>query len=237
MTPSRIKLLAHRLPLAACAAALGVAAALVAPAASALDKVKIGVVLPKAQLGQGATGQDVAEPVRASLVSYLAGPAIEIVKLQARIPAQVDAEAKEAGVQYVLYTTVTQKKAGGGMSFGKLMGAVGAVAPIAASVPGVSALGGSYKTAVIAQQAAVAAQGAAQAAAQQEAVEAQRQLSQAQGAVNKGDQITLEYTLSRVGESAPVATKQSSGKAQQAGEDVLAPLLEAAAGEVLAAAK
>src|SRR5689334_3174225 len=80
-------------------------------------KTKICLVLPKAQLGQGTTGADVAEPVRATLTAYLGGPATELIPLSARIPIQIDAEAQQTGCEYVLYSSVTQKKGG---SFSKM---------------------------------------------------------------------------------------------------------------------
>ena len=47
-----------------------------ASAAPTAGKVRIGIVLPKAQLGQGNAGQDVANPVRQLIMSYMAGPVL-----------------------------------------------------------------------------------------------------------------------------------------------------------------
>ena len=91
-------------------------------------KTKICLVLPKAQLGQGTSGADVAEPVRATLTAYLGGPATELIPLNARIPIQIDAEAQETGCEYVLYSSVTQKKGGG---FGKMLSAAAPIAGMA----------------------------------------------------------------------------------------------------------
>lgn len=203
-----------------------VAAALV-PGAHAAEQICIGVVAPKAQLGQGTDGADVSEPVRQSLMAYLGGPATRIVPLQARIPMQADAEAAQAGCQYVLYTSVVHKKARGGAGFGKLLGAV---APMAGMVPGLGAMGGGAGAMVASQAAAVAAS----AAAQEQAMAALSNASQ--GQIKKGDQVTLEYQLKRSGEAKPVAAKSLSGKATQDGADLLSPLLEQVATEVLGAA-
>src|ERR1044072_4517206 len=94
--------------LAALAASLALAYSANASAAT-----KICLVLPKAQLGQGTSGADVAEPVRATLTAYLGGPTTELVPLTARIPIQIDAEAQVMACDYVLYSSVTQKKGGG----------------------------------------------------------------------------------------------------------------------------
>lgn len=207
---------------------------LFAGTALSTDKVRIGVVLPKAQLGQGTSGADVAEPVRQTLIAYLSGPATEIVPLQARIPIQANAEAQEAGCQYVLYTSVTHKKGGGGGGFGKFMGAM---APMAGMVPGLGGLGGGAGAVVASQAAAVAASAAAQAQAQEMQEQAMSALTNAsQNEVKKGDQITLEYKLQKTGEAKPMLQKSGKGKATQDGEDLLSPLIEAAATEVLTAA-
>ena len=61
--------------------------------------------------------------------AYLGGPATELIPLTARIPIQIDAEAQVIGCDYVLYSSVTQKKGGG---FGKMFAAA---APIATMGP------------------------------------------------------------------------------------------------------
>src|SRR6478735_5916485 len=77
--------------------------------AFAENKLKVGVALPRAQLGQpNGASADVAEPVRQALMSYLKGPAIEVIALEARIPQQIAAEAGEKGCAFVLYTDVAQ---------------------------------------------------------------------------------------------------------------------------------
>src|SRR5687767_9076996 len=108
-------------------------------------KTKICLVLPKAQLGQGTSGADVAEPVRATLTAYLGGPATELIPLTARIPIQIDAEAQVTGCEYVLYSSVTQKK-GGGLS--KMFAAA---APIATMAGGMAGMGGNYTSMMGAQ--------------------------------------------------------------------------------------
>ncbi len=80
---------------------------------SAADKLTVGVALPRAQLGQpNGTSADVADPVRQALMSYLKGPVIEVIALEARIPVQIAAEAKEKGCAFVLYTDVAQTAKG-----------------------------------------------------------------------------------------------------------------------------
>jgi hypothetical protein len=213
----------------ALAAAAPVANAGNSPAHAAAAKSRICLVLPRAQLGQGSTGADVGEPVRQTMIAYLNGPTVELISLAARIPVQVDAEAQQSACEYVLYTSVVQKKGGGG--FGKLLAAA---APIAGMmVPGVGGMTGSYGAIMAGQAVASAASAVAAQNAQQEAMEAITGASEQN--IKKGDQITLEYQLTKIGVAEPFATKAASAKASQKGEDLLSPLIEQTAIEVMGA--
>jgi hypothetical protein len=190
--------------------------------------VRVGIVTPKAQLGQGNAGQDVADPVRVLIMSYMAGPALELVPLQARIPAQIEAEARAAGVTHVLYTNVEQKKGRGGM--GGFMSKVG---PMAGMLPGVGALGGAAGS----MAASVATQAIATAAAQAAQQSAMDSLMQAQsGSVKAKDEITLQYQLVTVGGAKPPLEATLSAKAKQDGEDLLSQLVEQLATAAVTAA-
>ena len=188
-------------------------------------KTKICLVLPKAQLGQGTSGADVAEPVRATLTAYLGGPATELIPLTSRIPIQIDAEAQEIGCAYVLYSSVTQKKSGG---FGKMFAAA---APIATMAGGMAGMGGNYGSMMAGQAVAQAASTAAAQSAQQEAMEALG--GAAKSNIKKGDQITLEYKLVKPGVAEPVTVQSAVAKAKETGEDLVSPLIEQAATQVL----
>ncbi|MFN7945701.1 MAG: hypothetical protein U0Z53_10130 [Blastocatellia bacterium] len=88
--------------------------------------IRVGVVLPKAQMS--GAGEALAEPIRNLLVQDLSGPAIEIVTIDARIPAQIDLEAKQKECDFVLYTSITQKQGGG---FGSMLKKAGSLSSIA----------------------------------------------------------------------------------------------------------
>jgi hypothetical protein len=200
----------------------------VAAAQDATAAVRIGIVTPKAQLGQSNAGQDVADPVRLLIMSYMAGPALELVPLQARIPAQIEAEARAAGVTHVLYTSVEQKKGRGGM--GGFMNKMG---PMAGMLPGVGALGGATGG----MAAAVASQAIATAAAQAAQQGAMDSLMQAQaGSVKAKDEITLQYQLITVSGAKPPLEDTLSAKAKQDGQDLLSPLVEQLATAAVTAA-
>ena len=198
-----------------------------ANAAVAESKLTVGVALPRAQLGQGnGASADVAEPVRQALMSYLKGPMIDVIALEARIPQQIAAEAGEKRCAYVLYTDVAQVPKGGGMKmFRKL-------APIAGVVP---LLGGGGMGSMGAQMAASAV---AQTAMQAQMQDAQEDaMANAMAAINgaqksnvkAGDSLTLQYKLVKHGEETPAKADTISGKAKSNGEDVLSPMIEAVA--------
>ena len=197
-----------------------------------VPKTTIGIVLPSAQLGQGNTGADVAEPVRTTLISYLNGPKTTLISMKARIPVQADAEAQESGIKYVVFVSVKTKKNEGGLGFGKFLSSA---APLAAMIPGMSGGLGSMGGAAAQVASTVATQ-----AAQSEAIESQQQAMQqitgaSQNSVKKGDEVTLSYRVMTPGDPTPVVTKSTVVKVNENGEDVLSPLLEQAAGDMLTA--
>jgi hypothetical protein len=185
------------------------------------------IALPKAQLGQGNNSPvDVSEPVRTMLGQYMAGPSVQLQRLDARIAMQIEAEAAEKGCNYVLQTSLTQKKkAASGNLFRKL-------APLASALPmlgggsGMGGMGGMGGMVAAQAMSSVAAQGA-----QEDYMAAMTGAQQSN--VKAGDTLTIEYQLSKPGSAA--ATKQGSlqGKARQDGEDVVGPLLEQVATSVL----
>ncbi len=180
--------------------------------------VRIGIVLPEAQLGQGNSGQDVSEPVRQLIISYMSGPRLELVPLQAKISAQVNAEAQQQNCTHVLYTSVEQKKAGKGM--GSMLGMLG---PAAAMLPGLGAMGGA-SSAMIGAVATQAISAAAMQSAQEDAIAS---LTQAQaGSVKARDEISLTYQFVTVAGGTPVLEETLKAKAKENGEDLLRPLVE-----------
>jgi len=232
MTPIRPALSYVSLAASLAIAATASAASAKEAHAPAPAKSRICLVLPRAQLGQGSSGADVSEPVRQTMISYLNGPTVELIQLAARIPVQVDAEAQQSACEYVLYTSVVQKKGGGG--FGKLLAAAAPIASVAGMmVPGVGGMTGNYGAIMAGQAVASAASAAAAQNAQQEAMEAINGASEQN--IKKGDEVTLEYQLTKTGAAEPFATHSASAKAKMKGEDLLSPLIEQTAIDVLGA--
>ena len=196
--------------------------------AAAETKLTVGVALPRAQLGQpNGASADVAEPVRQALMSYLKGPVIEVIALEARIPMQIAAEAKEKGCAFVLYTDVAQTSKGGGLKMLKKL------APMAGMLPMLA--GGGIGGDMGAQMAASAV---TQTVMQSQMQDAQEDaMANAMAAINgaqksnvkAGDSLTLQYKLVRVGEEQPFKEATIVGKAKANGDDVLSPLIESVA--------
>jgi len=194
-------------------------------------KPRICVVTPAVQLGQGTNPSgDPAAPVMASLVAYLSGPAADVVALKSRVSVQVNAEAAQLGCSHIVDTTITQKKAGKGFK-----GLLAAVPALASAVPVMGGGGaGSYAAASVASAAASGMVAAQQQQTQEEIMAAMDGVAQSN--IKKGDEITLKYDLTRVGAAAAITNGQLKAKAKDNGQDILSPLLEQTANEVLTAA-
>src|SRR5579883_1669275 len=108
--------------------------------------IRIGVQLPGSQMGPGAAS--VAEPLRKSIMNYLAGPAIEVVSIAALLPDQANLEGIQKQCDYVFASSLTQKKGSESGRAGFLKGAaslssqipmLGAAHGAAGAVAGVAA--------------------------------------------------------------------------------------------------
>jgi hypothetical protein len=170
--------------------------------------IRIGVASPDAQIGQGGPMGSVAEPIRMMMIQYLNGPGLEIVPMTAMLPMQIEAEAKEKACDYVLYSSVTQKKSG--MSFLK-------AATMASSLTPIGAMAGATRAATAAAGTAAAAQAAT-----------------VSSAVKAKTEYSLTYKLLSAGNPTPVLTNSASAKAKSDGEDVMTPLIQQAATAILA---
>jgi hypothetical protein len=103
-----------------------------APAPAELGAKKPGVVrLGLAGVKTGAVGEslsaaDLAAAVQNTLAEYLKSPAVELVRLEAKLPSAVEAEARQKECDFIVYASVSHKKGGGG-GFGGMFNKV--VAP------------------------------------------------------------------------------------------------------------
>ncbi|HKP84861.1 MAG TPA: hypothetical protein VJZ26_02115 [Blastocatellia bacterium] len=173
--------------------------------------VRIGIVMPKAQMIDGGfPAERAAEAVRNTFAGFINGPSIEVVALSARLPEQAFEEARQSQCDYILFSTLTQKKGGGGM-FGKVLGnvagAAGAVIPYGGGAGGAAASTAIYTTAAIASS------------------------------IKAKDELTLEYKLQSIGGQRPAVLNTTKAKAKTDGEDVVTPLIEKAAQTIISAVK
>jgi hypothetical protein len=175
--------------------------------------IRIGLVLPKVQMNSGDSIQE-AEALRNELASYLKGPSVEVIPLSARLASAATEEARQSECDYILYSSMSVKKGGGGSMFGRAIGNIAGSA--AGHIPGggsattgaarSAAIGGVYSTAAIVSS------------------------------IKAKDEVSLEYKLESVDRTRQGTANTAKAKASRDGEDVLSGLVERAAGDVVATA-
>ena len=170
----------------------------------------LAVVLPSVH-GVDGSATDVANGVRDLFVSFLNGPALRTVVLDARLPAQAAIEARQKGCGLMLLTTMTRKRDGGST----LGGVLGQAAGTAAWHMPYGAAG------TLARGAAVAGAQAATTLASD---------------TRRKDEVRLEYRVGAPDTVASVKPVSSKAKARADGEDLLTPLVERASAEIFTAA-
>ena len=185
----------------------------------------VGVALPQGQL----VAQESAEPLRQNVLEQLHLRSVDAVALTSASGAAADAEAQAKHCDYVLYTRLEKKQAGGVM--GKL-GALGKMAPMvgALSLAGLGgrSAGSAMASAAMQQTAATAASSAAQ---------QQMMGGSAAAGLKQGDTVTLDYRLIAVGSTNPLKAESFSGTAGSDGQDIVTPLVAQAAGAVSGVAR
>ena len=147
------------------------------------------------------------------------GRGIQLVRLDARIPIQIEAEAAGKNCSYILQTSVVQTKKAASI-FKKL-------APLAGALPMLGGTGGNMGSMMATQ----VASSAITAGAQQDYAAAMSGAQQSN--VKAGDTVKVEYTLAKVGAAEALKPVELQAKAKQDGEDVIGPMLEQVATAVL----
>ena len=164
----------------------------------------IGIMLPSAR-GVDGDATAFATSLRDLFMSYLTGPTLRAVPLDAKLQAQAIEEARQKDCGYVLMTTVTRvRHDGGGMR------ALGRAAGTAAAygIP----YGGSAGTA----------------AARSAAIAGAYAISNMSTTTKARDEITMEYRFGKVDRIGEAEAKTQKAKAKQDGEDLLTPMVESA---------
>jgi hypothetical protein len=195
------------------AAAVTLAALLTLPATGSAQEASapcLAVVLPSVQ-GVDGSATDVASGVRDLFVSFLTGPALRVITLEARLPAQAAIEAREKNCELMLLTTMIRKRDGGN-NLGGVLGQAAGTAAWHLPYGGAGAM----------------ARGAAIAGAQAATTLASD--------TRRKDEVRLEYRVGPRDSVAGVKAVSSKAKARADGEDLLTPLVERAAAEIFGAA-
>ncbi|HEY8563478.1 MAG TPA: hypothetical protein VIL74_24075 [Pyrinomonadaceae bacterium] len=172
--------------------------------------VRVGLANVKTgAVGEGINAVELAGAVQNTLAQYFKGTKIEVVNLEAKLQSAIDAEAEEKDCDYVLYATVSHKKGGGGFGmFAKVAPVLGNVVPMAGMGSTAGAIAGSVASTAIYTAGSAA------------------------GSIKAKDELTLDIKLQK-GTTATL-TKQYKAKAKSAGEDIISPIVEQAATEIVA---
>jgi hypothetical protein len=156
-----------------------------------------------------------AGSLRDLFVSYLSGPTLRAIPLEARLASQGIEEARQKECDRVLLTSIERKRHDGG-GWGQALGRAAG----SAAVYGVP-YGGTAATA--------AARGAAIAGAYA--------VAQVASTTKAKDEVTIEYRFGSLDSVTRVAARIEKAKAKSDGEDLLTPLVEKASEAVATAAK
>lgn len=144
------------------------------------------------------------------LTQYLGGPNTQLVPIDALLPTQVEAEAQQKQCDYIVYSSLTQKKTGHGGFLGRASGMAGMV-PMMGAARSAGAIAAAANATYVAQQAATLSRG-----------------------VKAKNEVTLEYKLQAPGNATPLVTDTQKAKASSDGEDVITPMVEKAATAIMA---
>lgn len=178
----------------------------------AVTRICLAPASVEASSGSATAAIDAA---RETFTAYLTGPSLRAEALTARLASQVRQEAKQAGCPYLLLTTIKhEQKRRGGSLLGRMAAGAAQQGAWEAGVASGSAAG---------RIAGTAAYGAAGQAAYNYAV-----------TVHNNDELTLGYRL-ETPDGGVLIEKRDHRKAKQDGEDLLTPMVQAAAERIAAA--
>jgi hypothetical protein len=172
--------------------------------------IRLGLVgVTTGSVAEHIRAADLAAAVEGTLAGRLKSPNVEMVRIDATMPSQIESEAKQKECDFVVYTNVSHKKGGGG-GFGGMLGKVSDAVVMASG--GDAGNGDGQASSGNATAATVSA------------------------GVKSKDELTLDLRVQTPGSASPTAARQFKAKAKSAGEDIISPVAEQAAQVVLAAA-
>ena len=162
------------------------------------------IVIPTLE-GVAGNASEAAVGVRDVMESYLNGPSLKVLALEAKLPSQAREEAKQKGCEPLLFLKLTRKTGGG-----KLLKAVGQ----AASTTSWQLPGGGTAASAAARVGAAGGLQAVSAMAQQTKVK---------------DEVILEYRLESADGHVQFGPRSEHQTAKTDGEDILTPVTARAA--------
>jgi len=246
---------AQTTPAANVATAIPTPITAVAPAAPASAKrpgvIRVGIVAPITPLKQGGPGNEFGEAIRQSLAAYLNSPVSETVPMEARVPVLAEIEARQKECDFILYSTVTERRRSNDLA--KLMAVAAPVVNLAASqgpasnkAPAAksSATGtGEPTTATTAAPTTtetappatptIPAPATKEKAAPVTAENALKAATDLSNRVTAGAEVVFEFKLVEPGAEKPKLAKALKAKVEKDGADALSSLLAQAANDVL----
>jgi len=166
----------------------------------------VAIVLPSVEGVDDSTA--VAMSVRRLFQSYLTGPSLRSIALDAKLPSQASEEAIQKECTKVLTVSLSRKSGGTGRS--KVATAAQAAGTAAGYIPG----GG------IAEIAVAGAEVGAQA------------IGSLASSTRAKDEMRIEYRVTTVDGAEVMSPKTDSRRARSNGEDIVTPLVERAANAV-----
>lgn len=181
----------------------------VLPPSFAEGEATICIAMPKVQIVQG-DAATAAAGLRDMFASYLTGPSLKSIPLEARLTSQAMEEARQKKCERVLVVSLTQKRKGESR-LGKVVG--GAAETALWYTPGVN----------------TATRAAAAAGA--------RAISTVSATTKAKDEFTLEYRMDAADGTALLKSRTDKLKAQSDGQDLLTPLVEKASENIAAGIK
>jgi hypothetical protein len=172
----------------------------------------IAIVLPSVQ-GVDGNATAVATAVRDLFASYLTGPSLQPMPVEARLTSQALAEARLKQCPVVLIATVSRKRSGGGNGvLGQMVGQV--IGTTAYQIPGGGTVAGTVAQSIV--------------------VASAQAVSTLAASTHAKDEIRLEYRLATSDGRTQLGPVTDKAKAATDGEDLLTPLVERAAEAVAA---
>lgn len=181
--------------------------------ANTKTKIRLAIMPVKTTgVGEGIDAGQLGAGVKNTLSEYLKSPDIELIEIEAELPAAVEAEIKEKKVDYLVFVSASHKKGGGGFGkmFGKVAPILGQAVPMAGAAGGIGgAIAGQVASTAIMTTATMSSN------------------------VKAKDSLQLDLSVRKVEPKSSPFAKNYKAKAKSDGEDIITPLIEQMAQAVI----